>query len=33
MRNMKNTRNILIDWYAAIQQLGVAFMKKKQLRW
>ena len=32
MRNMKNMRNIFIDWYTAIDQPEVAFMKKVQLR-
>ena len=29
---MKNKRNIFIDWYTAIDQAEVAFMKKMQLR-
>ena len=32
MRNMKNMRNIFIDWYTAIDQPEVAFIKKVQLR-
>ena len=30
MRNIKNIRNIFIDWYKAIAQPEVAFMKKEQ---
>ena len=30
MRNIKNIRNIFIDWYKAIVQPEVAFMKKEQ---
>ena len=30
MRNMKNIRNIFIDWHKAIDQPEVAFMKKEQ---
>ena len=32
MRNMKNIRNIFIEWYKAIDQPEVAFMKKVELR-
>ena len=31
LRNMKNKRNIFIDWYRPIDQAEVAFMKKVQL--
>ena len=30
MRNMKNIRNIFVDWYKAIDQPEVEFMKKEQ---
>ena len=30
MRNMKNIRNIFIEWYKAIDQPDVALMKKEQ---
>ena len=32
LRNMKNMRNIFIDWYTAIDQPEVAYMKKLQVR-